>query len=158
MAPLYLERFEHLDPKKNPYFKHADVALFLACKGGRPVGRISAQICRLRSERYQDGAGQFGFLEAEDDPAVFAALIEAAADWLKQRGMRRMQGPFNFSINDEMGLLIDGFDTPPSMMMGHALPYYAERLEALGFAKAKDVIAYDYEDTGEHSAHAEDRL
>ena len=77
------------------------------------------------------------------------ALFEAAAAWLAARGLTRMQGPFNFSINDEMGLLIEGFDTPPSMMMGHALPYYAQRLEEQGFAKAKDVIAYDYEDTGE---------
>ena len=149
VAPLYLERYEHLDPKKNPYFRHAEVALFLAMKNGRPVGRISAQHCRLRSERYNDGVGQFGFLEAENDPAVFAALIDAAGAWLRERGMSAMQGPFNFSINDEMGLLIDGFGTPPSMMMGHALPYYATRLEELGFAKAKDVIAYDYDDGGD---------
>jgi hypothetical protein len=149
VAPLYLERREHLDPRKNPYFRHAEVALFLAEKGGRTVGRISAQVCRLRSERYGDGAGQFGFLEAEDDPAVFRALVAAAGNWLQARGMRRIQGPFNFSINDEMGLLIDGFGTPPSMMMGHALPYYAPRLEEQGFAKAKDVIAYHYEDSGD---------
>ena len=149
VAPLYLERHEHLDPKKNPYFRHAEVELFLAQRDGRTVGRISAQICRLRSERYQDSAGQFGFIEAEDDPAVFAALVETASDWLKARGMRRIQGPFNFSINDEMGLLIDGFDTPPSMMMGHARPYYAPRLEEIGFGKAKDVIAYDFRDPGE---------
>ena len=149
VAPLYLERLEHLDPGKNPYFRHAEVALFLAFRGERLVGRISAQACRLRAERFADGTGQFGFLEAEDDPAVFAALFEAASSWLKARGMSRMQGPFNFSINDEMGLLIEGFDTPPSMMMGHALPYYATRLEELGFTKAKDVIAYDFEDPGE---------
>ncbi len=149
VAPLYLERLEHLDPGKNPYFRHAEVALFLAFRGERLVGRISAQACRLRAERFADGTGQFGFLEAEDDPAVFAALFETASSWLKARGMSRMQGPFNFSINDEMGLLIEGFDTPPSMMMGHALPYYATRLEELGFTKAKDVIAYDFEDPGE---------
>lgn len=149
VAPLYLERFEHFDPKKNPYFNHAEVALFLAYRGDRPVGRISAQLCRLRSERYKDGIGQFGFLEAEDDPAVFGALTRAAAAWLGQRGLKGMQGPFNFSINDEMGLLIEGFDTPPSMMMGHGLPYYARQLEALGFTKAKDVFAYDYVDSGE---------
>jgi hypothetical protein len=149
VAPLYLERYEHLDPKKNPYFRHADVALFIASRDGQPVGRISAQVCRLRSERYADGVGQFGFLEAQDDPAVFAALVGAASSWLRDRGMSRIQGPFNFSINDEMGLLIEGFDTPPSMMMGHALPYYAPRLEALGFAKAKDVIAYDFQDPGD---------
>ena len=149
VAPLYLERYEHLNPAKNPYFRHAEAQLFLAIRNGKPVGRISAQVCRLRSERYKDGIGQFGFLEAEDDPAVFAALADAAAAWLGERGMTRQQGPFSFSINDEMGLLIDGFDTPPSMMMGHALPYYAPRLEALGFAKAKDVIAYDFLDGGE---------
>ena len=148
VAPLYLERLEHLDPRKNPYFRHAEVALFLAFRGERPVGRITAQACRLRAERFADGTGQFGFLEAEDDPAVFAALFEAASSWLAARGLSRMQGPFNFSINDEMGLLVEGFDTPPSMMMGHALPYYATRLEELGFAKAKDVIAYDFEDPG----------
>jgi len=143
VAPLYLERFEHLDPKKNPYFRHAEVELFIAYRSGRPVGRISAQLCRLRTERYKDGIGQFGFLEAENDPTVFAALFDAAAAWLKQRGATAIQGPFSFSINDETGLLVEGFDTPPSMMMGHALPYYAARMEEAGFAKAKDVIAYD---------------
>jgi hypothetical protein len=143
VAPLYLERLEHLDPKKNPYFQHAEVELFLAYRGDKPVGRISAQLCRLRSERYKDGIGQFGFLEAEDDPAVFEALFEAVGQWLRQRGATAIQGPFSFSINDETGLLIEGFDTPPSMMMGHALPYYARRLEEAGFTKAKDVIAYD---------------
>jgi hypothetical protein len=149
VAPLYIERFEHLDPKKNPYFQHAEVELFIAERDGRTVGRISAQVCGLRSARYGDGVGQFGFLEAEDDPAVFAALIDHAAQWLKARGMTAMQGPFSFSINDEMGMLIDGFDTPPNMMMGHAPRYYAERMVALGFTKAKDVIAYDYDGAAE---------
>ena len=146
VAPLYIERFEHLDPKKNPYFQHADVELFLAARNGKTVGRISAQVCRLRSEIYKDGVGQFGFIEAEDDPAIFAALFEAASGWLKSRGISRIQGPFNFSINDEMGLLIKGFDTPPNLFMGHALPYYAARIEEQGFAKVKDVFAYDYVD------------
>ena len=149
VPPLYLERFEHLDPKKNPYFKHAEVELFLAERAGKPVGRISAQICRLRSDIYKDGVGQFGFIEAEDDPAVFASLVTAASDWLKAKGATRIQGPFSFSVNDETGLLIDGFDSPPSMMMGHARPYYAMRLEELGFSKATDVIAYDFLDNGE---------
>ena len=149
VAPLYFERLEHLDPKRNPYFKHAEVELFLAFRGDKPVGRISAQLCRLRTERYQDGVGQFGFLEAENDPAVFAALLDAAAAWLKQRGARTIQGPFSFSINDETGLLIEGFDTPPTLMMGHARPYYAQRMEEAGFAKAKDVIAYDLFSAGE---------
>ena len=149
VAPLYLERFEHLDPKRNPYFRHAEVELFIASRGGRNVGRISAQLCRLRSERYKDGVGQFGFLEAIDDPAVFKALFDTAADWLKARGASRMQGPFSFSINDETGLLIEGFGRPPSMMMGHARPYYGSRVEEQGFVKAKDTYAYEFDRPGE---------
>lgn len=149
VAPLYIERLEHLDPTRNPYFRHAEAQLFLAEKDGRPVGRISAQLCRLRSQRHRDGAGQFGFLEAPDDPEVFAALCEAAASWLASRGAVRMQGPFSFSINDETGLLVDGFDTPPSVMMGHARPYYGPRLEEQGFAKVKDVVAYRFDGKAE---------
>lgn len=149
VPPLYVERFEHLDPKKNPYFDHADAQLFVAEQAGQPVGRISAQWDRLRLEQQGDGAGQFGFLEAPDDPAVFAALFAAAENWLKDRGATRMQGPFNFSINDEMGCLIKGFDTPPSMMMGHGRPYYPARIEEQGFAKAKDVFAYDLDSNTE---------
>ncbi len=143
VAPLYLERFQHLNPKKNPYFRHAEVQLFLAERDGEPVGRISAQIDRLH---HSDAVGQFGFLEAPDDPEVFTSLFHAASRWLRERGMKCLQGPFNFSINDEMGLLVDGFDTPPSVMMGHARPYYRHRIEELGFVKAKDVIAYNYDD------------
>jgi hypothetical protein len=145
VPPLYFERMEHLDSKKNPYFAHADVQLFVAHRNGRPVGRISAQIDRLRLDRFQDATGLFGFLEASDDPATFKALVHTAEGWLKGRGMRRLEGPFSFSINDETGLLIDGFDRPPRLMMGHAKPYYAQNLEALGYRKAKDVIAYDYD-------------
>ena len=145
VAPLYFERFEHLDPKKNPYFQHAETQLFLAEVNGKPVGRISAQIDRLHLERYHDGTGQFGFLEATNEPEVFAALFNAAEGWLKSRGMKRVRGPFSFSINDETGLLINGFDRPPNMLMGHALPYYAKRVEEAGFSKAKDVIAYYYD-------------
>ena len=105
VAPLYFERFEHLDPKKNPYFQHAETQLFLAEVNGRPVGRISAQIDRLHLERYGDATGQFGFLEAPNEPDVFAALFGAAEGWLKSRGMKRVRGPFSFSINDETGLL-----------------------------------------------------
>ncbi len=146
VAPLFIERREHLDPAKNPYFRHAGVQLFLAEREGAPVGRISAQIDTLRLEHHKDATGQFGFLEAPDDPAVFAELIDTAARWLKARGMTRVQGPFSFSINDETGLLIDGFDSSPNMMMGHAPRYYAARLEEQGFTKAKDVFAYYYND------------
>lgn len=142
VAPLFFERLEHLDVKKNPYFKHAEAQLFIAEKDGKPVGRISAQVDRLHLERYKDGCGQFGFLDAHDDAEVFSALFNTAETWLKQKGMTRVRGPFSFSINDESGLLIDGFDTPPNMMMGHARSYFAKHVEAHGFKKAKDLFAY----------------
>lgn len=149
VPPLYVERYEHLDPGKNPYYRHAEVELFLAFRNGVPAGRISAQLCALRTARYQDGVGQFGFLEAEDDPAVISALVDAAASWLRERGATRIQGPFSFSINDELGLLTEGFGTPPSIMMGHARPYYAKRLEELGFSKAMDLLAYEFRAQGD---------
>lgn len=144
VAPLFFERKEHLDPKKNPYFQHADVKLFVAYGGGKPVGRISAQDDRLRLEIHKDNRGLFGFFDSVDDPAVAAALTGAAEDWLKSRGRSGVLGPFNFSINEEMGLLIDGFGTPPNAMMPHGRPHYASLLEEQGFSKAKDVIAYHY--------------
>jgi hypothetical protein len=142
VAPLFFERMEHLDLKKNPYFQHAEAQLFIASKGGKDVGRISAQIDSLHIERYKDATGQFGFLEAHDDPEIFKALFRAAENWLRAKGMKRALGPFSFSINDETGLLIDGFDTPANMMMGHATPFYAAHVEANGFKKIKDVLAY----------------
>ncbi len=145
VAPLFLERLEHLSEKKNHYFKHAEAQLFIAEKDAKPVGRISAQICQLHQERYKDATGQFGFLEAVDDPAVFAALFKTAEDWLRAKGMKRVLGPFSFSINDEIGLLIDGFDTIPNMMMGHAPRSYLKRVEEQGYTKAKDVLAYEFD-------------
>lgn len=142
---LHLERLEHLDPKKNPFFDHAEAALWIAVENGTAIGRISAQVCTLHQKHFPEKIGQFGFLDAIDDEAVFAKLIETATQWLKQRGMKIVQGPFSFSVNDEVGLLVDGFDTPPSLMMGHAAPYYAGHIEAQGFAKVKDVLAYDYD-------------
>ena len=133
IAPLFLERLEHLDPKKNPYFEHAEAQLFIAEKNGKAVGRISAQIDRLHLERYKDDCGQFGFIEAIEDEEVFKALFKSAEDWLRAKGIKRVRGPFNFSINDEIGLLIDGFDTPPNSFMGHALPYYEKHVEANTF-------------------------
>lgn len=143
--PLRLERKEHLDKKANPYFLHAGAAYFLAERDGEVVGRISAQVCALREARHGDGAGQFGFLEAIDDQAVFDALLHTAEDWVRARGMHHIEGPFSFSINDEVGLLVDGFSDPPSIMMGHALPWYGARVQACGFHKIKDTIAYLYD-------------
>ncbi len=142
---LFFERNEHISPKKNPFFEHAEVQLFLAERDGETVGRISAQVNHLHIERYQDATGQFGFLDAIDDKNVFKALLDRAGQWLAERGMKRMQGPFSFSINEESGLLVEGFDKPPSIMMAHSQPYYQTHLEALGLTKAKDLIAYDFD-------------
>jgi hypothetical protein len=145
VAPLFLERYDHLNPKKNPYFEHAEVQLFVAYKNGKPVGRISAQNDFLRLKTHNDNKGMFGFLDALDEPDIFAALLTSASEWLKAKGRTGVVGPFNFSINDEMGMLIDGFDSSPNMMMAHSRAYYSKQVEALGFTKAKDVIAYHYD-------------
>lgn len=142
IAPLMMERREALTPKTNPFFAHAEVQLWLAVREGRDVGRISAQIDALAPGDGGPKAGQFGMIAAEDDPAVFAALFAKAEAWLRERDCARAQGPFNLSINEEVGLLVDGFDTPPMVMMGHDAPYAAARVEALGYRQIKDVHAY----------------
>jgi hypothetical protein len=106
------------------------------------VGRISAQIDQLHLERYQDESGFFGMLEAEDDQEVFHALLDTAETWLRGQGMHRLLGPFNFSINQESGLLVEGFDSPPMIMTGHARPYYHARIVEAGYRQAKDLLAY----------------
>ncbi len=141
VPPLLFERRQLLSPK-NPYFAHAEFKAWIAFRGGRPVGRISAQIDRLHLERYADATGFFGMLEAEDRAETFQALIATAEEWLRRRGMRRVLGPFNLSVNQECGLLVEGFDDPPVLMMGHARPYYGPRIEEHGYAKAKDTLAY----------------
>lgn len=145
VEPLLFERRKALSRSANPYFQHAEAEFWIAWRDGRAVGRISAQIDSLALDRYQDATGHFGLLDAEDDAQVFAALTATAEDWLRARGMRRVRGPFNLSINEESGLLVEGFDTPAVMMMGYAPPYAGRRIEALGYAKAKDLIAYDYD-------------
>jgi hypothetical protein len=142
IAPLMFERREALSRKINPFFQHADAQFWLARKDGRDVGRISAQIDHLAKTDSAAPAGYFGMIAAEDDPAVFAALFRTAEDWLGARGRVQALGPFNLSINEEVGLLIDGFDTPPMLMMGHDLSYVARRIEEQGYGKAKDVYAY----------------
>jgi hypothetical protein len=141
IPPLLLERRMHLSPK-NPYFEHAEFCSWVIYRADKAVGRISAQIDRLHIERYQDATGFFGMLESEDDIQIFQKLLTTAENWLRDQGMQRICGPFNLSINQELGLLVDGFDAPPSMMMGHAPPYYADRIQENGYEKEKDLLAY----------------
>lgn len=142
IPPLRMERAQALSPKHNEFMRRADVGLFIAQRNGKDVGRISAQIDPLMKTSGQPATGYFGCLCAIDDAAVFAALLEAAEAFLRQRAVMRARGPFSMSINEETGLLIDGFDTPPMLMMGHDRPYIGARLEQLGYAKEKDMYAY----------------
>ena len=142
IPPLHLERRLHLGAKTNPWFEHARWKAWLAYRGTKLVGRISAQIDSLHLELHKDDAGFFGMLDAEDNPETFAALMGAAEEWLRSEGIRRVRGPLSLSINDEVGLLVDGFDTSPYFMMGHSKPYYGTYIEQAGYHKAKDMLAY----------------
>ena len=145
VAPLLLERRFHFDKSHNAFFQHAKAAFWLAYRDGVPVGRITAQIDALHLARYNDATGHFGFIEGIDDPLVFEALLGAAESWLRSEGMRRSVGPVSFSMWDEAGLLVEGFDRPPSVFMGHALPYYQNHIVAQGYTQIQDLLAYDYE-------------
>ncbi len=142
IPPLRFEQI-HRFTDRNPLFQHARWQAWLAWKGNRVVGRISAQVDDLYLETQGDDTGFFGLIEAEDDPAVFSLLLSTAEDWLREQGMKRVRGPFNLSINEECGLLIDGLDTPPFVMMGHAREYYGSRIEDAGYGKAKDLLVYE---------------
>ncbi len=141
VPPLLLERFQHIS-QHNPYFEHAEWKAWIAMRDNKPVGRISAQIDQLYLKRYCNQTGFFGMLEAENDIEIFRLLMNTAEAWLRSKGMMTVLGPFNFSINDECGLLVDGFDTPPSIMMGHALPYYGPIIEELDYTPTQDLLAY----------------
>ena len=139
--PLFIEREEHLS-KKNPSVEHIEWQAFLAKKEGKVVGRITAQIDSLHRERYGQDTGHFGMIDAIDDPAVFEALFAAAEAWLKSKGAVKITGPFSMNINQESVLLIEGFDTPPSALMTHGKPYYANYLEQQGYSQGIDLLAY----------------
>ena len=128
--------------RRNPWFSHARLGLWLAVRNGEVVGRISAQVDDLVQDRMGRGTGQWGLLECVDDRAVASALLDVAEDWLRQQGMTRSLGPFSLSLWDECGLLIRGFDAPPTVMMGHHAPHYAGAVEAHGYVAAKDLHAY----------------
>ncbi len=141
VPPLRLERRLHYS-KLNPYFKHGEWQAWVAYRGKQSVGRISAQIDTLHQDRYGKDTGHFGSLECVNDPDVFAALILHAETWLASRQIRRVTGPYNLSINQECGVLVDGFDTPPVVMMPHSPKWYDSLLAEQGYQAAKDLLAY----------------
>jgi GNAT superfamily N-acetyltransferase len=143
VPPFRRDVLAHLDRRKNPFFEHGEAEYFLAEQGGEVVGRVAAITNRLHNETHGDRVGFFGLFETVDDPAVAGALLDAAADWCRARGHDVMRGPVSFSVNDECGLLVDGFDTPPVVMMPHNPPGYAARLEQAGFTRARDLWVYE---------------
>jgi GNAT superfamily N-acetyltransferase len=141
VPPFKAEVRKLLDRQHNPFFAHADADYFLALRVDEVVGRIAAIHNRLHNDYHHDRVGFFGFFESVNDFQVASALVDAAADWVRQRGLDTLRGPMSFSVNDECGLLIEGFDMPNSIMMPHNPPYYLTLLETAGFTKAKDLIA-----------------
>jgi GNAT superfamily N-acetyltransferase len=137
------DRLKLLDPARHPFWEHAEGQLFLAMRGQEVVGTISAHINRRHNEIHKDKVGFFGFFEVVDDRAVAEALLVQAAVWLRARGMDAIRGPENPSQNEESGLLIDGFDLPPVVMMTYNPRYYQALIEQAGFQKAQDLFAWD---------------
>jgi hypothetical protein len=142
VPPLKDEVRGLITPGKNPWFEHAEAEFFLAERGGKVVGRISGQVDRLVQEHMGAGIGQWGMFEAEDEE-VAKALLAAAEGWLRGKGMTRSMGPFSLGIWDEPGLLIDGFDHPPMVMMGHNRAEYQGWIERAGYSGIKDLLTYD---------------
>ena len=143
VAPLIIERMEFLNPKKNPWFEHGEAELFVAEREGEAVGRISAHIDH-RWDDYQGGSdAMFGFFETADDPEVAAALLGAATGWARDRGRGRILGPMDFTTNDEIGILIEGYERRPMILEPWHPPHYRELIEAEGFEKAMDVQMWE---------------
>jgi GNAT superfamily N-acetyltransferase len=143
VAPLVFERMQFLDPKKNPWFEHGEAQLFVAERDGEPAGRISAHIDR-RWDEYQGGNdAMFGFFETSEDPEVARALLETAAEWARDKGRERILGPMDFTTNDEIGILIEGFERRPMILEPWHPPFYTQLIEAEGFAKVMDVLMWE---------------
>ncbi len=145
VPPLIMDRKEFLNRKKNPYFDHAEVALWIAEKDGVPVGRISAQIDENWDSYRGGNDGQFGFFETIDDQEVASALLDAGCEWLAGKGREKVYGPMDFTTNDEIGIQISGFDVRPSILENCHQPYFQERVENAGFTKAMDLLMWHLE-------------
>jgi GNAT superfamily N-acetyltransferase len=145
VPPLKLERRLFLNRRLNAYFSHGEAGYFLARGEGRVLGRVSAQVNHAFNDYQQKNWGWFGFLEFEDDQEVLEALLERAEAWLRERGKERMVGPASFSMNDESGLLVEGFDLRPMILQPWNPPYYQQRVEQAGMRKAMDLLMWNLE-------------
>lgn len=139
---LYFERLDFFSKKKNPFFEHAEGDYFIARRNGEAVGVIAALLNHRHNEFQQENVAHFGVFEVLDDKEAALALLDTACDWARDRGVERILGPMNLSTNDECGTLIEGFDSPPVVLMTYNPPYYVEFLEAAGFDKAMDLLAW----------------
>ncbi len=142
VPPLLIEQKKLLDTKRNPFYEHAEIQLYFAERDGKVVGRIAAITNELHNQIHNDNVGFFGFFESIDDPEVAQALVEAAKNWLSQKGKDRIRGPVNPSMNDTCGLLVEDFSSPPVVLMPYNPPYYGKLLEAAGLEKVMDLYAY----------------
>ncbi|HEX7406367.1 MAG TPA: hypothetical protein VF515_01835 [Candidatus Binatia bacterium] len=142
VPPLLLERKRFFNPRHNPFFKHAEAAYFMAHRHGQLCGTIGVAIDHNYVQFQKEPVGVFGFFEVLQDSEAAAGLLDAAREWVRQRGMRVLRGPFNFSTNQEVGLLIDSFEYDPVVLTTYNPPYYQELVERYGFVKAKDLYAY----------------
>jgi hypothetical protein len=142
VPPLIFDQLRFFTPGKNPYLSHSKAQLFMAFRGEEAVGRISVHENNQHSQVHKDGVGFFGFFECIKDQTVANALFDAASSWLKERGLKTMRGPLSFSMNDEVGLLVDAFDEPPFIRMTYNPPYYASLIEGHGLRKIQDLYAY----------------
>ncbi len=142
VPPLIFDVRKNLDPKRNPFFQHAEMEMFLAEKDGKLVGRIAAIKNDNHNKFHKVKAGFFGFFESIDDEEVSDLLLDTACEWVKSKGFDEILGPVNPSTNDECGLLIDGFDSPPVFLMTYNPKHYQAKIEDFGFEKAKDLYAY----------------
>ncbi|HEX5308416.1 MAG TPA: GNAT family N-acetyltransferase [Solirubrobacteraceae bacterium] len=145
VPPLKIERRLFLNRKMNAFFTHGEAGYFLARREGRVVGRITAQVNDAFNDYQKKSWGWFGFLEFEDDQEVLDALLAAAEAWLRERGKERMVGPADFAMNDESGILIEGYDARPMILQPWHPPYYRQRMEQAGMAKAMDLLMWNLE-------------
>ena len=142
ICPLRGNQSEMVNYTKHPFYNDAEIQTFLVLKGNKPVGRVAAIVNHAHNRQYNEKRGFFGFFECIDDQAAANALLTAAWEWLQSKGMTAVRGPMNPSMNYEVGLLIDGFDSPPTFMMTHNLPYYQRLIETWGFRKTQDMVAF----------------
>lgn len=142
VPPLIADRKKLIDRKNNPFYRHAEMEMFLAERNNDPVGRIAAIINHNHNKEHNENIGFFGFFESVNDDEVARALFDAAKEWMTAKGVTAMRGPASPSVNDEYGLLVDGFHLPPAILMPYNPPYYQQLLERYGFIKLKDLYAY----------------